>query len=33
LTVYAGRLMALPVAHEYACLMVGGYKTAETKKT
>lgn len=25
--------MALPVAHEYACLMVRGYKTAETKKT
>ena len=33
LTVYAVRLMALPVAHEYACLMVRGYKTAETKKT
>ena len=26
-------LMALPVAYEYACLMVRGYKTAETKKT
>jgi hypothetical protein len=25
--------MTLPVAHEYACLMVRGYKTAETKKT
>jgi hypothetical protein len=25
--------MALPVAHEYACLMVRGYKTAETKTT
>jgi len=33
LTVYAVRLMALPVAHEYACLMVRGYKTAETKTT
>jgi hypothetical protein len=33
LTVYAVRLMVLPVAHEYACLMVRGYKTAETKKT
>jgi hypothetical protein len=25
--------MALPVAHEYACLMVREYETAETKKT
>jgi hypothetical protein len=33
LTVYAVRLMSLPVANEYACLMVRGYKTAETKKT
>jgi hypothetical protein len=33
LTVYAVRLKALPVAHEYACLMVRAYKTAETKKT
>ena len=25
--------MAMPLHHEYACLMVRGYKTAETKKT
>ena len=25
--------MAMPLQHEYACLMVLGYKTAETKKT
>ena len=33
LTVYAVRLTALPVAHEYACLIVRGYKTAETRMT
>ena len=25
--------MALPVAHEYVCLMVRGYKSTETKTT
>ena len=30
-TVYAVRLTPLAVAHEYACLIVRGYKTAETK--
>ena len=25
--------MAMPLHHEYACLMVRGYKRAETKKT
>ena len=33
LTVYVVRVTALAVAHEYACLIVRGYKTAETKKT
>jgi hypothetical protein len=33
LTVYAVRLTVLAVAHEYACLIVRGYKTAETKMT
>ena len=33
MTVYSVRLMAMPLQHEYACLMVRGYKTAETKKT
>jgi hypothetical protein len=25
--------MAMPLKYEYGCLMVRGYKTAETKKT
>ena len=25
--------MAMPLQYEYGCLMVRGYKTAETKKT
>ena len=33
LTVYSVRLMAMPLQYEYGCLMVRGYKTAETKKT
>jgi hypothetical protein len=33
LTVYAVRLTALAVAHQNACLIVRGYKTAETKMT
>ena len=33
MTVYAVRLTALAVAHEYACLIVRGYKTAETRTT
>ena len=33
MTVYAVRLTALAVAHEYACLIVRGCKTAETRTT
>jgi hypothetical protein len=33
LTVYSVRLMAMPLKYEYGCLMVRGYKKAETKKT
>ncbi len=33
LTVYAVSLTALAVEHEYACLIVRGYKTAETRTT
>ena len=33
MTVFAVRVTALAVAHEHACLIVRGYKTAETKKT
>jgi hypothetical protein len=31
--VFAVRLTAQPFTHEYACLIVRGYKTAETRKT